>query len=137
MGGGLNHRFGQTDVWMIKDNHKACLGGLKGALEFFKSQGAFYNNVVAEIHDLNELEEAFALGIKHVMLDNFSPQRAEKTIAYLKKAGLRKKILIEISGGVNLSNIKEYAHALPDMISVGSLTHSSKSIDFSMEMENN
>jgi nicotinate-nucleotide pyrophosphorylase (carboxylating) len=69
------------------------------------------------------------------MLDNFSPQQAHKTISYLKKSGLRKKILVEISGGVNLSNIKEYAYALPDMISVGSLTHSSKSIDFSMEME--
>jgi nicotinate-nucleotide pyrophosphorylase (carboxylating) len=52
----------------------------------------------------------------------------------LKRSGLREKILVEISGGVNISNIKDYATALPDMISVGSLTHSSQSIDFSMEI---
>jgi nicotinate-nucleotide pyrophosphorylase (carboxylating) len=69
------------------------------------------------------------------MLDNFSPQQARETISYLTKSDLRKKILVEISGGVNLSNIEEYAYALPDMISIGSLTHSSKSVDFSMEME--
>jgi nicotinate-nucleotide pyrophosphorylase (carboxylating) len=69
------------------------------------------------------------------MLDNFSPQQAQETISYLTKSDLRKEILVEISGGVNLSNIKEYAYALPDMISIGSLTHSSKSVDFSMEME--
>jgi nicotinate-nucleotide pyrophosphorylase (carboxylating) len=67
------------------------------------------------------------------MLDNFSPQEAQKTISYLKRSGLREKILVEISGGVNLSNIKDYASTLPDMISVGSLTHSSKSVDYSME----
>nr|MBA2404429.1 nicotinate-nucleotide diphosphorylase (carboxylating) [Bdellovibrionales bacterium] len=69
VGGGYNHRLGQTDAWMIKDNHKSCLGGLKGAFEFFKNQGAFYNNIIAEIHDLAELKQAQDLGIQHIMLD--------------------------------------------------------------------
>ena len=91
--------------------------------------------IEVETTTLEEVKEALAAGADIIMLDNFSPQRAQKAISYLKEAGLRKKILIEISGGVNLSNIKEYANALPNMISIGSLTHSSKSIDFSMEME--
>src|SRR5665647_956859 len=80
VGGGHNHRLGQTDVWMIKDNHKSSLGGLKGAYEFFISQGAFYNNLVAEIHNLKELEEAIHLGITHVMLDNFSPEEIKQAV---------------------------------------------------------
>jgi nicotinate-nucleotide pyrophosphorylase (carboxylating) len=91
--------------------------------------------IECEVIDTKSSVEAINSGADIIMLDNFTPQRAQKTISYLKKAGLRKKILIEISGSVNLSNIKEYTYALPDMISIGSLTHSCKSIDFSMEME--
>lgn len=137
LGGGHAHRKTLDEMILIKDNHLAVTKSIGQAISMARQKAGKNILIECEVIDTKSSIEAIKSGADIIMLDNFSPQRAEKTIAYLKKAGLRKKILIEISGGVNLSNIKDYAHALPDMISVGSLTHSSKSIDFSMEMENN
>ncbi len=128
VGGGLNHRLGQTDLWMIKDNHKSCLGGLKGAFEFFQSQGTFYNNIIAEIHDLNELKEAVSLGIKHVMLDNFSPDQIREAVK-MKAAGMT----YEVSGGIRLETVKNYLLPGIDALSVGSLTYSAPRVDISLK----
>lgn len=68
------------------------------------------------------------------MLDNFSPSAAQMTIKELKKLGIRNKSKIELSGGVTLENLDEYAKTRPDIISVGEITHSPKSIDFSLEI---
>ena len=128
VGGGFNHRFGQTDAWMIKDNHKTCMGGLKGALNFFKSQGAFYNNIIAEIHDLSELKEALELGINHVMLDNFSREEIEAALK-LKPKGMT----FEVSGGIRLNNIKDYLIEGVDAISIGAITYSAPRVDLSLK----
>jgi nicotinate-nucleotide pyrophosphorylase (carboxylating) len=128
VGGGFNHRLGQTDLWMIKDNHKTCLGGLKGAFEFFQSQGTFYNNIIAEIHDLYELNEAISLGIKHVMLDNFSPDQIREAVK-LKAAGMT----YEVSGGIRLDTVKNYLISGVDALSVGSLTYSAPRVDVSLK----
>ncbi|MFL5783190.1 MAG: carboxylating nicotinate-nucleotide diphosphorylase [Bacteriovoracaceae bacterium] len=127
-GGGFNHRLGQTDLWMIKDNHKSCLGGLKGAYEFFQSQGAFYNNIIAEIHDLKQLNEAIALGIRHVMLDNFSPDQIREAVK-LKKPGM----IYEVSGGIRLDTMKDFLIEGVDALSVGSLTYSAPRVDISLK----
>jgi nicotinate-nucleotide pyrophosphorylase (carboxylating) len=127
-GGGYNHRLGQTDLWTIKDNHKSCLGGLKGAYEFFQSQGAFYNNIIAEIHDLKELNEALALGIRHVMLDNFSPDQIREAVK-VKKAGMT----YEVSGGIRLETMKDFLIEGVDALSVGSLTYSAPRVDISLK----
>ena len=68
------------------------------------------------------------------MLDNFSPEEAAKTIKEITKRGIRKNTRIELSGGINLRNIKYYAKAKPDVISIGYLTHSAKAIDYSLEI---
>jgi nicotinate-nucleotide pyrophosphorylase (carboxylating) len=128
VGGGYNHRLGQTDLWMIKDNHKSCLGGLKGAFEFFQSQGTFYNNIIAEIHDLYELNEAISLGIKHVMLDNFSPDQIREAVK-VKTAGMT----YEVSGGIRLETVKNYLIPGVDALSVGSLTYSAPRVDISLK----
>jgi len=128
VGGGFNHRLGQTDVWMIKDNHKSSLGGLKGALDFFKGQGAFYNNIIAEIHDLKELDEAIELGVTHVMLDNFTPAKIEEAVK-LKKAGM----VYEVSGGLKLSTLQDYFILGVDALSIGALTHSAPRVDLSLK----
>lgn len=128
VGGGYNHRLGQTDTWMIKDNHKTCLGGIKGAWEFFQAQGSFYNNTVVEIHDLNELKVAIDLGITQVMLDNFSP--AEVMLAVeMKKPGMT----FEVSGGLRLETIKDYLISGVDALSIGSLTYSAPKVDVSLK----
>lgn len=130
VGGGYNHRFSQADVWMIKDNHKTFFGGLKPAWEFFQNMQTHYQGVVVEIHSLEELETAIELGVKHVMLDNFSVDDIKKAIT-LKKTGMT----IEISGGVNLSNCEQYFLSGVDAISIGALTHSAPHVDLSMKMK--
>ncbi len=135
LGGGYPHRNTLDEMILIKDNHLVVTKSIREAISTARQKAGKNIMIECEVVDTKSSVEAIKSGADIIMLDNFSPQRAQKTISYLKKSGLRKKILIEISGGVNLSNIKEYASALPDMISVGSLTHSSKSIDFSMEME--
>ncbi len=128
VGGGFNHRLGQTDLWMIKDNHKSSLGGLKGAYEFFVSQGTFYNNIIAEIHDLKELSEAITLGIKHVMLDNFSPDQIREAVK-LKTSGMT----IEVSGGIRLETMKDFLIPGVDALSIGALTYSAPKVDISLK----
>lgn len=128
VGGGFNHRLGQTDLWMIKDNHKACLGGLKGAFEFFQSQGTFYNNIIAEIHDLKELNDALHLGIRHVMLDNFSAAQIKEAVK-MKKPGMT----FEVSGGIRLETVKDFLIPGVDALSVGSLTYSAPRVDISLK----
>lgn len=128
VGGGFNHRLGQTDAWMIKDNHKSSLGGLKGALDFFLSQGTLYNNIIAEIHDLNELKEAITLGIKHVMLDNFTPEQIQKAVN-IKAPGM----MFEVSGGLRLDTIADYLIEGVDALSIGSLTYGAPRVDLSLK----
>lgn len=130
VGGGFNHRFAQTDSWMIKDNHKEALGGLGPAWDFFISQGAFYNNIIVEIHSLSELKEAISLGIKHVMLDNFDPQNIKEALSY-KKEGMT----YEVSGGINLGSISNYLIDGVDALSMGSLTYSAPRVDLSLKFK--
>lgn len=130
VGGGYNHRFSQSDVWMIKDNHKTFFQGLKPAWEFFQKMQTHYQNIVVEIHSLEELELAIDLGVKHVMLDNFSVEDIKRAVA-LKNEGLR----FEISGGVNLENIKNFLVNGIEAISIGALTHSAPHVDISMKIK--
>jgi len=129
VGGGHNHRFSQSDVWMIKDNHKNYFGGLKPAIDFFKNIQTFYQPMVVEIHSVMEFQEAIMLGVKHVMLDNFSPAQMKEAIS-LKPHDMT----IEVSGGINLTNIENYFIAGVDAISIGSLTHSAPHVDLSMKI---
>lgn len=128
VGGGFNHRLGQTDSWMIKDNHKTCLGGLEGALKFFLDQGVFYNSLIAEIHDLKELEKALSLGITHVMLDNFTPELIREAVK-MKRPGMT----FEVSGGLKLSTIPDYLVSGVDALSLGALTYSAPRVDISLK----
>ena len=130
VGGGSNHRFGQSDVWMIKDNHKTCLGGLKNAVDFFRSQKTFYNELVVEIHSLEELKEAINLGITHVMLDNFSPDNIREALAIKPKS-----MTYEASGGINIHNIEKYLIKGLDAISMGALTNAAPRVDISLKFK--
>lgn len=130
VGGGYNHRLGQTDSWMIKDNHKSSLGGLKGAWHFFMNQGAFYNNIIVEIHSLEELNEAISLGCTHLMLDNFSPEKIKEAIGF-KRPGMT----FEVSGGLNLNTVSNYLIEGVDALSLGSITYSAPRVDLSLKFE--
>lgn len=131
IGGGENHRFSQSDVWMIKDNHKNVFGGLTKAHQFFKKMGGFYRPLVCEVHDLKELKEAIGLSINHVMLDNFSPDQIHRALELKSSSSV--PITFEVSGGVDLSNIENYLIKGVDAISVGALTHSTIPVDISFK----
>lgn len=130
VGGGMNHRLGQTDTWMIKDNHKEAFGGLTGAWNFFQDQGSFYNNIVVEIHSLDELKEAISLGCRHIMLDNFSPDQIREAIKF-KKEGMT----VEVSGGLNLVTLSDFLIDGVDALSLGSLTYSAPRVDISLKFK--
>lgn len=134
LGGGHSHRNTLDELILIKDNHLAVTTSIQSAITNARLKAGKNMMIECEVRNTKSSIEAIKSGADIIMLDNFTPEMAQKTISYLRKSGLREKVLIEISGGVNISNIKDYALALPDMISIGSLTHSSNSIDFSMKM---
>jgi len=128
VGGGYNHRLGQTDVWMVKDNHKSFFGGVEKAIQFFKDQGGMYTPIELEVHNIDELKEAFQLGVIHIMLDNFSPELIKEAIS-LKQEG----ITYEVSGGVRLETLDNYLIEGVDAISVGALTYGAPPMDLSFK----
>ena len=128
VGGAFNHRFAQTDAWMVKDNHKSFFGGVAEAIEFFKKQSSFYQPIVVEIHDLSELEHVAGLGIKHFMLDNFDPEDIQRAVK-LKRDGMT----FEVSGGITLLNLESYIIDGVDAISSGSLTYAAPPVDISLK----
>ncbi len=130
VGGGYNHRFSQSDVWMIKDNHKSYFGGLKPAWDFFQKMHTHYQSIVVEIHSLDELAMAIDLGVEHVMLDNFSSAMIGQALS-LKTKGMT----YEISGGINLANCTEYFIKGIDALSIGALTHSAPHVDLSLKIK--
>ena len=129
-GGGFNHRLGQTDLWMIKDNHKNFFGGVDKALSYFESINSFYTPIILEIHNLDELKEGVELNIKHFMLDNFSPEEIRKAIKFKKE-----NTTFEVSGGINLDNLNSYLIEGVDAISSGSLTYNAPHVDISLKYE--
>lgn len=128
VGGGKNHRFGQVDSWMVKDNHKSFFGGLKEALNYFENINSFYTPVIVEIHSLDELKEGLELNIKHFMLDNFSPEQIKEAIK-IKRDG----ITYEVSGGISLDNLENYLIEGVDAISTGSITYNAPHRDISLK----
>lgn len=130
VGGGFNHRLGQTDMWMIKDNHKTFFGGVKEAITFFKEVGAFYTPVELEVHNEYEFYLALQEGVSHIMLDNFSPDQVRKVIQK-KTPG----VTVEISGGVTLDKLDQYLIAGVDAISVGALTYGAPPVDISFKYQ--
>ncbi|MCS7249633.1 MAG: carboxylating nicotinate-nucleotide diphosphorylase [candidate division WOR-3 bacterium] len=129
IGGGYNHRFSLYDGIMIKDNHKRVAGSLeKAILEIKRCKKKI--PFICEVENLAEFEVAQNLGVKWIMLDNFSISEIKEAVKKKKKG-----VKIEVSGGVNLENVEEIAKTGIDYISIGSLTHSPKAIDISLEIE--
>ena len=131
VGGALNHRFGLFDGVLIKDNHIRAAGGLKPAIERVRAGGVGLP-VVVEVKNLDEALEAAALGPDRLLLDNFTPSAIAAAIRALRG---KKRPEIEVSGGIRLANVRDFALPGVDYISVGALTHSAPALDLSMELE--
>jgi nicotinate-nucleotide pyrophosphorylase (carboxylating) len=133
-GGGGTHRMRLDDMVLIKDNHLALAGDAEKCVRLAKKSVGSSIKVECEAKNMKEVLAAISAGADVVMLDNFTPKQAAGAIKQLTKVGLRKKVKIEISGGVNAKNIRQYARAKPDFISLGYITHSPKAVDFSLKI---
>ena len=127
-GGGVNHRHGLYDRFLVKENHIAMAGGLTAAVEAARRFRPG-EPVEVEVRDEHELEEALAVAPERVLLDNFSPAAAAAAVRRVAGA-----CEVEVSGGVTLENLRAYAAAHPDFISLGWLTHSAPALDMSMTL---
>ena len=134
IGGGNSHRIRLDDMVLIKDNHLAIIGSVTKSVEIAKKKAASSVTIECEANNSNEVIEAITAGADIVMLDNFSPEEAAKIIKEITRMGIREKVKLEISGGITMQNIRDYAKEQPDIISVGFLTHSPKAVDFSLEI---
>jgi len=130
IGGGQKHRMSLDDMVMIKDNHLA----VDSITNLIRKAKKKYKKIEIEVENQNDAILAAREGATIIMLDNFSPKEITKTITRLKKSGLRNKVLLEASGGINSKNIQAFAKTGVDMISVGQITNNVKGIDFSLEV---
>jgi nicotinate-nucleotide pyrophosphorylase (carboxylating) len=131
MGGGTNHRFSLSDMVMIKDNHIKIVGNISDAVLAVRKKIKPGIKIEVETTDRKEAEEALKSGADIVMLDNMSLRKMREVMKLLNG-----KVLVEVSGNINLSRASKIAELGVDFISVGALTHSYKSLDISMEFIN-
>ncbi len=132
LGGGDPHRFTLSDGVLIKDNHLALVS-IEEAVRRARAFTA-YKTVEVEVETADEAVRAARAGADIVMLDNMTPGGAKEAIDALAAAGLRDRVRVEISGGVTEATIGAYAVAGADLISVGALTHSVRSLDLTLEV---
>jgi nicotinate-nucleotide pyrophosphorylase (carboxylating) len=130
-GGATNHRMGLYDMVLIKDNHLDFIDLQKAVSDCrrFIPKGM---KIEVEVHNFEMLELAMKAEPDIIMLDNMNYEMLDRALARMKQYGCRAKV--EVSGGVNLSNIEEYAKRRVDYISIGSITHSPEALDISLQL---
>jgi nicotinate-nucleotide pyrophosphorylase (carboxylating) len=132
IGGGVNHRHGLYDMILIKDNHIDYAGGVAEAIERAYAYVKANNldiKIEVEARTLEDVRIILETGKAfRILLDNFTPERIAEAVQLIGH-----QVETEASGGINLQNIREYALAGVDYISVGALTHQINSLDFSLK----
>jgi nicotinate-nucleotide pyrophosphorylase (carboxylating) len=134
IGGGYSHRMRLDDMVLIKDNHLAAAESIEQAIRSAKGNVGSAIRIECEVKSIEEAVRAAKAGADVVMLDNFSPSEAERGVRAIRELDPCDEVEIELSGGINLGNVIDYAKAKPNIISVGYLTHSSKAIDYSLSI---
>lgn len=133
VGGGKNHRLGLDDGVLIKDNHIALAGGITEAITMAKIRVGHLHKIEVEINNWAQLRQAVEAGADIIMLDNQTPEEAEKLVQMSRQ--LNPHVLIEASGGMDLDKVRNFAEAGVDLISVGRITHSAKAVDISFKIQ--
>ena len=128
VGGGSNHRFGLDDAVLIKDNHVAIAGGIRPALERARAHVGHMVKIELEVDSLSQLEEALALGVDAVLLDNMDPPMLREAVAMV--AG---RAITEASGRITPQTAPAVAASGVDLISIGWLTHSATVLDIGLD----
>ena len=128
-GGGVNHRIGLFDAFLIKENHIAACGGIAQAVATAKKNHSD-KTVEVEVESMDELQQALEAGADIIMLDNFTPAMIEEAVT-----ATRGKAKLEVSGNMTIEILQEYAKAGVDFISSGALTKHVQAVDLSMRFK--
>jgi nicotinate-nucleotide pyrophosphorylase (carboxylating) len=134
-GGGDTHRFRLDDCVLIKDNHLELVPSVTDAVLRAREAVSFTKKIEVEVRSLEEAEEAALAGADIIMFDNMAPLEMRRCLAELEERELRKGFIYEASGGITPENAADYAASGVDVISLGALTHSVRSIDVKLEIE--
>lgn len=127
-GGGVNHRMGLYDAFLIKDNHLKVAGGVTQAVALARAAHP-ERPMTVEVENLDQLRQAVTCATARIMLDNMPIDVMGEAVAIVDG-----RAVVEASGGITLANIRHVAHTGVDVISVGAITHSAKWLDVSMEV---
>jgi nicotinate-nucleotide pyrophosphorylase (carboxylating) len=130
VGGGHNHRDCLGSAVLIKDNHIVAAGGISAAIERARAYAPHTSRIEIEVDSLAQLDEALAAGAEIILLDNFDSAALKEAMAKT-----RGRAIVEVSGGVTLSRVKELAELGVDVASVGALTHSAPAADIGLDFE--
>lgn len=134
MGGGANHRHNLADGVLIKDNHLEAMAiveaGLAETVRIARERAPHTLKIEVEVESVEQAEEAAQARADIILLDNMSPEEMREAVRRIKG-----RALTEASGGINLSNVRAAAEAGVDLISIGSLTHSVKALDISLDLK--
>lgn len=129
VGGGKNHRYALHDMFLVKNNHVDRAGSIRAAVEKIRATGRA-EQLMVEVRDLGELDEALAAGADLILLDNMDEAALREAVRLT--AG---RVPLEASGGITLATVRRVAGTGVDRISVGALTHSVEGLDISMRVE--
>jgi nicotinate-nucleotide pyrophosphorylase (carboxylating) len=135
VGGGHNHRHHLGEAVLIKENHIRLAGSISAALaaaEAVRNQTAW---IEIEVTNLAELRAALSHTPDVLLLDNMSPLLVRQAVEQVRRCDGQRKMCMEASGGITLENVRQYADAGVDWISIGALTHSAPAVDLSFEIE--
>jgi nicotinate-nucleotide pyrophosphorylase (carboxylating) len=135
VGGGDTHRLHLDDMILIKDNHIAVAGSLKEAVGKAKENASLSKKIEVEVTNIEDVLTAAEADVDIIMLDNFSPKHIEKAVGLLKKKKLYGKALLEASGGITAENILSFSSTGVDIVSLGEITQSARTLDISLEIK--
>lgn len=127
-GGGFNHRFGLDDAVLIKDNHLVAAGGIRPAIERVRAGLGHMAKIELEVDSIAQLEEALALGVDTILVDNMSIDDLKRAVAFAKG-----RAVLEASGNVTLATVRAIAETGVDYISSGGITHSAPNLDVALD----
>lgn len=133
-GGGDTHRLDLSHMVMVKDNHVAAMG-LTDAIAHFRNRASFTTKIEVEVETSDDAPRAAEAGADIVLLDNMSPEDTARAVDLLESVGSTRDVLAEASGGITLDTVPAYAATGVDVVSMGSLTHSAPSLDYSFRTE--
>ena len=128
-GGGTNHRMGLYDAAMLKDTHLAAAGSLTSAVASIRDRWGGPVPLIVECGDLDQVAEALACAVDHILLDNMTTEQLREAVALA-----RGRAVLEASGGVTLANARAIAETGVDFVSAGALTHSAGVLDLSLKV---